>query len=301
MIGVGNDCLFPLYVPIEGHHDFLRVRCGHCINCKLHRASEWSMRLEMESNYWKDICFVTLTYDDDNLPLNIVDPHLFYEDKEIEEHPELNYLVVPTLRPDHLRNFIKRVRKHIDHKIKFYAVGEYGTKFQRSHLHVMFFGLGYNSATEQLIRDCWPFGFSKVTPFFTETCRYVARYVQKKLYGKDKYMFKLPEFMRCSQHLGEKWLDDHIDSFDDEHPFISWHGYEYGIPRQFRKILVKKGKLKETSLLQAALVQKSEYAKLARHVEMQHKTMSDYFKGRITNAVENERRVLLKRKKTGDI
>lgn len=115
-----------------------------------------------------------------------------------------------------------------------------------------------------------------MTAAFPETCSYVAGYVQKKLYGKDKDFFRLPEFMRCSQHLGERWLYDHIDQFDDEHPFINWHGYKYGIPRQFRKILVKEGRLKQSSLHSAALTQKKEYLKLAEHVSQQGFTMAEF-------------------------
>lgn len=259
------------------------------------------MRLEMESNYWNDICFVTLTYDDDNLPRHIIDPHIFYEEEDIRLHPELNSLSVPTLRPDHLRNFIKRLRKHVEHQIKYYAVGEYGTKFGRSHLHIMFFGIPYTTKYVKLIEDCWKFGFVKVTPFFKETCRYVAGYVQKKLYGKDRYLFKLPEFMRCSQHLGERWLDDHIEQFDDDHPFINLNGYKYGIPRQFRKILVSKGRLKETSLIGSAIMQKAEYKKLCDSLDMKHTTLSDFFEGRRKLAIAKERRKLSRRNKTGDI
>ena len=98
MIGKGDDCLFPLYLPIDGYSEKLRVRCGHCINCKIHRAREWCIRLEAESHYWRNICFVTLTYDDDNLPKHIIDGNLFYDEEEIKQHPELSYIYEPTLR-----------------------------------------------------------------------------------------------------------------------------------------------------------------------------------------------------------
>lgn len=98
----------------------------------------------------------------------------------------------------------------------------------------------FGKSTKQLVEKCWNYGFVKVTPFFPETCMYVAQYVQKKLYGDNKDFFRLPEFMRCSQHLGEKWLYDHMKSIDDEHPYISMDGFKYGIPGISGRFLKRK-------------------------------------------------------------
>jgi len=301
MIGKGNDCLFPLYLPIPGYSEKLRVRCSHCINCKIHRAQEWCLRLEMESKYWQDCCFVTLTYNDENLPRHIIDGHLFYTDEEIKEHPELSYIYEPTLHDKHLTLFFKRLRKQLESKIRYYAVGEYGTRFGRPHYHMIIFGLSGTVANAQLIAKCWNYGFVDVRHFFKETCSYIAGYVQKKLYGREKYLFKLPEFMRCSQHLGEQWLFDHINEFDNEHPYINHNGFQYGIPRQFRKILISKGKLEETSLIKTALLQKKEYVDLCNDLDMKNTTLSEFFRHRQKVAFEKEKRKLNKRNKTGDI
>ena len=259
------------------------------------------MRLQMESRYWNDMCFVTLTYNDENLPINIIDPHLFFTDEEIADHPEYNFLHVPTHRHSDLTLFIKRLRKHLEHKCKYYAVGEYGTRYGRSHLHILFFGLSAVDSTRRLIEKCWPYGFVDVEYAFPETCYYVAGYVQKKLYGNDRDFFKLPEFMRCSQHLGERWLYDHINQFDDDHPFINLNGYRYGLPRQFRKILVKEGRLHEVSLQACVLQQKKEYEDLSDHLSATGTSVSEFFRGRINNAIEKAKHRNRKRDITGDI
>ena len=301
MIGKGNDCLFPLYLPIKDYHEKLRVRCGHCINCKAARAHEWCMRLEMESHYWKDCCFVTLTYNDENLPMHVIDGHIYYSDEEIGLHPELAVLYEPTLRPDHLTKFLKRLRKRLATPCRYFAVGEYGTKFGRSHLHILFFGIPAGIITQKIVEDCWPYGFVQVKPFFKETCSYIAGYVQKKLYGKDKYLFKLPEFMRCSHHLGERWLRDHMSSFDDEHPYICIGGYKYGIPRAFRKILVKEGKLKENRQIDMAVQQLKEKAELYKDLRLKDVDIEEFWHHRIKTAIEKQKRKLSSRVKTGDI
>ena len=73
------------------------------------------MRIVHESDLHERVggnCFVTLTYDDDHVP----------KDKS-------GRLV---LRPDDLKNFLKRVRKDVyPGKIRYYAVGEYGRSEER--------------------------------------------------------------------------------------------------------------------------------------------------------------------------
>lgn len=288
-------------MPIPGHAERIRVRCNHCENCKAHRAQEWCLRLELESKYWPEAVFVTLTYDDLHLPLHAIDGHLFFSDEEIKENPELEVFYEPTLRAEHLSAFVKRLRKRTSLKIRYYGVGEYGTRRGRPHLHLIIFGLPYITDCVKDIEESWPFGFVQVKPFFRETCGYVAGYIQKKLYGDKKYTFALPEFMRCSQHIGEQWLWDNRYMFSDDHPFINMHGYKYGLPRQFRKKLVEWHILSESSLIQCALLQIGEYKALMEDLENKHTKMSEFFDQRIKNAQAKALRKLSKRNKTGDI
>lgn len=302
MIGKGNDCLFPLYLPIEGYHEKIRVRCGHCIYCKMAKAREWSLRLEMESQYWRDLCFVTLTYDNEHLPYHIVSKELICEDVGWSGSDIVDDFYFPSLAYDDLTLFIKRVRKCLDFKIRYYAVGEYGTgATKRPHWHILFFGLPGTVECRRLMEDKWDKGFVKVKPFFPETCVYVAGYVQKKLYGSDRIVYRLPEVMRCSHHLGERWLYDHLDLIDDDHPWIVKNGFKYSIPRQFRKILVKLGRLKETSLLALSQYQMLQYKDLCDDLKSKGLELSEFFDGRWKNALARERRKNNRRDITGDI
>lgn len=89
---------------------FIRVfGCGHCVACKMQRSREWSFRLNCEAYYWKDACFLTLTYDNEHLPSD------------------------NSLHKEDLQKFFKRLRKDIDYPIKYYACGEYGDRFKRPH------------------------------------------------------------------------------------------------------------------------------------------------------------------------
>ena len=77
-------------------------RCGNCLPCLITRKQEWTLRIELEAKCHVANSFVTLTYDDVFRPAG------------------------QTLVKDHLQKFIKRLRKALPYKIRYYACGEYG-------------------------------------------------------------------------------------------------------------------------------------------------------------------------------
>ena len=44
--------------------------CGQCIGCRLERSRQWAMRCVHEASMHQDNCFITLTYNDENLMYN---------------------------------------------------------------------------------------------------------------------------------------------------------------------------------------------------------------------------------------
>ena len=105
----GDITFKPLYSdrPSAG---MFKLPCGQCIGCRLARSSMWATRCVHEAQLHKQNCFITLTYNDDNLP-----------------YPPTS------IRP--LQLFMKRLRKRFGAGIRFYACGEYGEKFGRPHYH----------------------------------------------------------------------------------------------------------------------------------------------------------------------
>lgn len=320
MVGKGLDCLFPIYRPVDGYSEKLRVRCGSCFNCKMFRRQEWCLRLQMESKYWTNMCFVTLTYDDEHLPINEVSSYVFEDSTTGEEV----FLRFPTLADSHLRNFIKQLRnfeageihdfgenrdgkRRVYRGLRYFAVGEYGTRRGRPHYHLMLFGVGCSSKEVQLISKAWDNkGFVDVKPFTPERCVYIAGYVQKKLFEnselqKDIYKFKVREFLRCSQHLGEQYILDHISDYDDEHCYLVQNGYIKSMPRQFRKLLIRLGVISEQSQITMALRQEYERDLLIKDCKLKNVELSDFFRNRIEIAKHNAFRVNARRMKTGDI
>ncbi len=204
------------------------VPCGRCENCKKDRSKAWAFRLMCESHEWSSSIFLTLTYDDLNVP-NLGEPSLPY---------------YASLYPRDLTLFLKRLRKSLgDRKIKYYACGEYGSNTYRPHYHLIIFGLDFTD--EPIISKCWSKGFIKIDPVNVMTVNYVAGYVQKKLYGTDVYPdIVVPPFSRMSKGLGLNYFKKNFDKIWKQG--ITFQGYRIPIPRYFYK-LASDGKIGNVS------------------------------------------------------
>lgn len=235
---------------------FQPVPCGCCADCRADYAREWSNRclLELDDNNGIG-CFLTLTYNDFNLPLD--------DDG-------------PTLRKRDLQLFMKRLRWSFpDKRVRFFACGEYGSHTQRPHYHVILFGLGlsdfgdcvvkkYNKLGQPLwisdrLSKIWPFGYHLIGAVTKESCDYVARYTLKKQFdldSKGKYPAHiLPPFTVCSRRPGIGMLHRDsiiLDSDLSERLTCDGHNgsiYSFPIPKSF----IKSAKLAGIALDKLAL------------------------------------------------
>ena len=239
--------------------------------CTKKRRLEWTLRLVMEAKQYPrtDIAWVTLTYNDEHLPR--------YVDVS---RPRSNFLSKPTLWPDHCKMFMKRLRRHLDYKIRFYAVGEYGSLYQRPHLHMIIFGL--KPEDWYWIEDIWSknleHGFVCVKDFWTETCGYSAGYIQKKLFGGDNYDGRIAPFMRCSLNpaIGEQYFLDNIETICKQ-GFIKFDKVKCSIPRTFLRKAIAEGLLPENDLDELALIQNVNFCDFMEHLDAQgFSDLSDY-------------------------
>ncbi len=158
-----------------------------------------------------DNCFITLTYDNENLPQN----------KSLDKRE--------------WQTFMKRLRKELQpQKIRFFACGEYGKNqdittldtIGRPHYHAIIFGHdlrerlpnerlnekyliseenGHKLYTSPTLEKVWPKGFNTVGDCTFESAAYVARYCLKKITGEsavDYYAGRIPEFATQSRRPG---------------------------------------------------------------------------------------------------
>jgi len=147
--------------------------CGQCMPCRINRRRLWSNRILLESCKHEKSAFLTLTYAPEFLPEN------------------------GSLQPRHLQLFLKRLRKELSpHKIRFFAVGEYGDQTWRPHYHLAVFGI--DAFSTDIVRRCWGMGHVMVGDLSRASAAYIAQYCTKKLTSKDdpRLEGRHPEFTR---------------------------------------------------------------------------------------------------------
>lgn len=153
--------------------------CQKCMGCRFNRRRMWTHRLILEQQKHAESCFLTLTYNDENLPHG-------------------NTLVL-----SHYQEFLKRLRERVQPtRLRFYFVGEYGETTQRPHYHAAIFGLGRGS--EKVMQESWDKGFIYLGDLTVESAQYVAGYVTKRMTNKNDPRLKgrYPEFARMSLKPG---------------------------------------------------------------------------------------------------
>lgn len=216
----------------------LSIPCGQCIGCRLEKSRQWAVRCVFESQMYDENCFLTLTYDDEHLPSD------------------------GSLQPDDLQKFLKRLRKVVDlkedKKIRFFACGEYGEKFQRPHFHVIVFGWkpkdgriigrsrvdGSVYTISDTLSAVWKYGYHIVGDVSFESCAYVARYVTKKITGKqsdEHYDGRQPEFCRMSRRpgIGADWFSRYSDDVYPHDYIIIRDGIKTKPPKFFDRLFEK--------------------------------------------------------------
>jgi len=181
--------------------------------CRVKRTQEWATRILDESSYYRANTFLTLTYNDENLP------------------PD------GSLRKEEIQLYMKRLRSRLDDReIKFYAAGEYGDDNGRPHYHLILINVGMKKDFE-IMDKAWSKGFIYVRPVTAETVRYVTAYVQKKLNGpkaKEVYGSKQAPFNLMSKSIGKRWALDNKD-YLNKYKGITIKGKKVGIPRYYTK------------------------------------------------------------------
>lgn len=219
--------------------DTFLIPCGRCIGCRLDYSRRWATRLMLELQTHTSAFFVTLTYDDEHLPRGTKG--------------------IPSLVPDDVQKFIKRLRRDqdyrgIDTKIRFFLAGEYGEQSHRPHYHLILFDwippefdlqfLKYSKNgdkyyTSLSLQKLWPYGYNLVAGVTWQSCAYVARYILKKQTGDNAHVYEdmaiSPEFTRMSRKpgIGKEYYDLHAKKLLEDGYVQLEGGLKAPIPRYF--------------------------------------------------------------------
>lgn len=208
----------PSHTAVKQFRDSFPIPCNQCVGCRLDYSRQWADRMMMELPYHNNAYFITLTYDPEHVPVNLTTNAL-------------------TLRKKDAQDFLKRLRRRLDYagydsNISYYLAGEYGDTTFRPHYHLILYcneipdieyfcrsaSGEYAYYTSELIRDAWGKGNVLIANVNWNTCAYVARYVMKKVKGKEaKSHYENaglePEFctMSLKPALGLRYFEDNYD------------------------------------------------------------------------------------------
>lgn len=230
---LSGNIVFHVSLREERFFEKLTLPCGQCIHCRLQRSREWAIRCTHEAKMHDYNSWITLTYADEHLP---------WSDYGL-----------PTLDKRDVQLFLKRLRKAIPCKIRYFGCGEYGKKFGRPHYHLIIFGYDFpdknlfqrgkfNLFTSRLLQECWPYGHSIIAAFSFESAAYTARYCLKKVNGSDSdehYLDRVPEYSLCSTRpgIGASFFERFSADIVHQDKVISRGGRAAKPPRYYDKLL----------------------------------------------------------------
>lgn len=195
---------------VEG--SLFKLPCGQCMGCRVDRSREWAIRCAHEAKMCELSCFITLTYDNENVP----------QDYSVKKRD--------------WQLFMKRLRKAGGAGIRFQGIGEYSdAPALRPHYHAVVFNWdfpdkkfwretdgGHRTYKSEMLDELWPFGLHELGSVTPQSAGYVSRYSLKKITGDraddhysrvspmDGQVYRVePEFVTRSLKpgLGSAWFD----------------------------------------------------------------------------------------------
>jgi len=184
------------------------IPCGKCKGCTADRSKDWAIRMTHESTQYDRNCFVTLTYAD----------------------------APPALEKNHVKNFIRRLRRESSRPIRYFVCGEYGEKTHRPHYHAILFNEDFRGGAypidDQLygnpfLSAIWGAGTVSIGDFTHATACYVSGYVTKKLDDKDTFTMQSRK-----PPIGWNWAMKHQEELQKTETIVI-EGREYPIPKKY--------------------------------------------------------------------
>lgn len=268
-----SQCFTP-YLVEDKLKGKIPVPCGKCYSCVMRRLSGWHFRLSNELKVSRSSHFLTLTYDSDYVPIS-----------------DSGCL---TLQKRDLQLFIKRLRKSLSLLVrgtllKYYAIGEYGFRFERPHYHAIIF-----NATPELIYQEWrdvgtgsPLGQVHCGEVTDESIGYVVGYTQKSFYKDWDDENRQPPFACMSKHLGINYLTPAAYKWHkadlDNRMYIPQDGKKLPMPRYFKNLIYSETERKrlahlssitaETFLQERADVLYNLYGQRASEIDFEQKKL----------------------------
>lgn len=222
-------CIRP--ISLEGE----KFPCGKCALCQAKRRRDWSFRLGVELNYSTSAYFVTMTYDETNIPkingvgtLRKRDCQLFLKRLRNEQRKR-----VSKIHKCNLKTAGKLIMKIPEYRIKYYLVGEYGDRTRRPHYHALIFNL--MPSIKDTIGQIWKYGSCKVGTVTPSSINYCTKYMLKQQFGKKDWRDKPFTLMSRRPAIGSQYLEHSKHHIENESLTVrNTNGNFQAMPRFYR-------------------------------------------------------------------
>lgn len=220
-----KDKMYGCYNPYKRHirlehlNRFVTVYCpcGKCINCLRNYQRAWTMRMREEMAGSKSSYFITLTYNDEHVPIGDNALLLCKSDYQL---------------------FLKRLRKRLYSlnkiKLRYVVVGEYGGETDRPHYHLALFlneRVPYK-VVKSYIDACWVSGFNSVEYLDVNKIKYLVKYFNKL----DTRKHDVKTFRNMSNGIGRNFLTPRVIQYYKKNLTSICHRYgdTYAMPRYYK-------------------------------------------------------------------
>lgn len=214
---MSTTCIKPFTRKVESN--IYTLPCGKCPKCYQRRINGWTHRLLEEEKISSSSYFLTLTYDNEKVPII---------ENQTTKHCQL------TLLKRDIQLFIKRLRKANKNTLKYFLCGEYGDKTMRPHYHMILF-----NAHEKTISKAWEKGhiyYGDVKPnSIVYTLKYMSKPSKIPMFDQD---IRQKEFQLMSKGLGKSYIENaknwHLEDLTDRMYCNVEEGKRIAMPRYYK-------------------------------------------------------------------
>lgn len=256
---------------MKQHGQINTFPCGRCLSCLQKKRADWTFRITQELAVSDTAYFITLTYEDEQCPVN--------------EHG------IQQLEKKHLQKFLKRLRKAnakvSNRSLRYYSVGEYGTRTFRPHYHSIIFNV--HSEVMNNVANIWKHGNVQIGDVNGASIHYTTKYViNRKQY--DFVGITLP-FATMSRNPGlgftyyEKMRAWHRE--DNRTYLVNPGGIKQRLPRYFKDKIFNKI---ERQLIAASLSHEIDqtYIEEIERLMALHHDPCNYYEERVRHSEETQ-------------
>lgn len=183
-------CVNPIFLPEQG----VEVACHKCWQCVRNKIDDWTGRCIAESQTAIATRSVTLTYGRDNRIGNI------------------DHVSAAVLTYSHVQVYVRALRD-AGYSVRYFVVGEYGTRKGRTHWHIILFfqdKVPLRPLDRQIECEFWPHGWSFWQLASPEAVRYVTKYIAKEVATEDR---QYHQGLSKQPPLGDAWFKEYARKY----------------------------------------------------------------------------------------